>query len=192
MVRSLFFKEVIPFLSMFTLLILTTIVVDFFLHQLAMVWVGRYLGIAGTLLILVSFVYSLRKRKWLQSGSLKSLLKFHEFCTWLGSLMILVHGGIHFKALLPWLAIAAMLVSVISGLTGKYLLKKSNQQLSSRKKELLAQGISQEEVGKSLFWDALTVDLMKKWRAVHYPVTLVFAILSLIHIFSIFLFWQWR
>ena len=45
---------------------------------------------------------------------------------------------------------------------------------------------------KRLFWDATTFDLMKKWRAVHLPITLAFAVLGITHILSIFLFWQWK
>ena len=190
MERSLFRRDVIPFFSMFTLLILITIIVDFLLHQFKLVWIGRYLGILGTLTIIFSFLYSLRKRKIIQFGSPKILLNFHEFSAWLGSLMILVHGGIHFNAILPWLAIIAMLVSVISGLTGKFLLKKSQRRLSSKKQYFMQSGMSEEEVEKTLFWDAVTLDIMKKWRVVHFPITLVFFALSLIHIVSIFLFWQ--
>jgi hypothetical protein len=39
--------------------------------------------------------------------------------TWLGSLMVLIHAGIHFNAILPWLATIAMGVNVISGMVGK-------------------------------------------------------------------------
>ena len=83
------------------------------------VWVGRYLGIPGTILILGSLVYSLRKRKYIRSGNPKTLLTLHEIGTWLGSAMVLIHAGIHFNAILPWLATIAMGVNVISGLVGK-------------------------------------------------------------------------
>ena len=49
-----------------------------------------------------------------------------------------------------------------------------------------------QELEKKLFWDATTFDVMKKWRAVHLPITLAFAVLGITHILSIFLFWQWR
>jgi hypothetical protein len=70
---------------------------------LNLVWVGRYLGIPGTILIIGSLVYSLRKRKYITTGSAKSLLHLHEIGAWLGSLMVLLHAGIHFNAILPWL-----------------------------------------------------------------------------------------
>ncbi|MBF0238751.1 MAG: hypothetical protein HQM12_13680 [SAR324 cluster bacterium] len=192
MEKSLFRKEVLPFFSQFTLLIVATIIVDVMLHQLGLVWIGRYLGIPGTLIILLSFLYSLRKRKKIQRGSPKKWMHFHEICAWSGSLLILVHGGIHFNAILPWLAIIAMLVEIMSGLTGEFLLKRSQQRVSSRKKYFLQQGLSQEKIENTIFWDAVAVDLMKKWRSVHLPITLVFSVLSIIHIVTVFLFWEWK
>ena len=37
--------------------------------------------------------------------------------------MVLIHAGIHFNAILPWLATVAMGVNVISGMVGKLLLE---------------------------------------------------------------------
>jgi len=102
------------------------------------------------------------------------------------------HAGVHFNAILPWLVVIAMLVNVISGLTGKFLLNRAQRYLSSKKDDLLQQGMSTKGIEKEIFWDAVTLDLMKKWRAVHFPITLVFSVLSLIHIISIFLFWEWK
>jgi len=189
---SLFRTQVVPFVEIFALLIIITIVADFFLHQWDMVWIGRYLGIPGTIIILLSFLYSLRKRKLIQRGNPKVWLNLHEFFTWLGALMILVHAGIHFYTILPWLAVIAMLVNVISGLVGKFLLETSRRQLAAKKNQMLRQGMSEVAVEKEIFWDAVTLDLMRKWRTVHFPITLAFSLLALGHIFSIFLFWQWR
>ena len=125
-------------------------------------------------------------------GKPKVLLNMHEFFTWFGSLLVLVHAGIHFNAVLPWLAVIAMLVNVISGLTGKFLLGRSRQQLESKKEIFRQKGMTDAEVGKAIFWDAVTFDLMKKWRVVHFPITLAFSVLALSHILAIFIFWQWR
>jgi hypothetical protein len=190
--RSLFRREVLPFLGMFALLILATIVSDFALHQLRLVWVGRYLGIPGTILILVSFLYSMRKRKLIGFGNPRLLLNLHELFTWLGSLMILIHAGIHFTTILPWLALGAMLVNVGSGLTGKFLLDRSRRHMTSRTEALRDRGFADEELDKALFWDAVTLDVMKKWRTVHFPITLAFSVLAIGHIVSVFLFWQWK
>jgi hypothetical protein len=92
------------------------------LHVVNAVWIGRYLGIPGTLLILGSFGYSLRKRQMIKAGKPAQLLRLHERMAWAGSLLLLVHAGIHFNAILGWLAVFAMLLNVGSGLTGKFLL----------------------------------------------------------------------
>jgi hypothetical protein len=192
MERSLIRKEVLPFLAMFGSLILATIVTDALLHQFELVWIGRWLGIPGTILILLSFFYSMRKRKVIRFGKPKTLLALHETLTWIGALMILVHAGIHIYTILPWLALVAMLVNVISGMTGKFLLDRSRRFLAEKKDVYSRQGLSEEALEKKLFWDATTFDLMKKWRAVHLPITLAFAVLGISHILSIFLFWQWK
>ncbi|MGB5330281.1 MAG: hypothetical protein WBO58_18880 [Gammaproteobacteria bacterium] len=192
MERSLIRKEVIPFVMMFGALILATIITDTLLHQFDLVWIGRWLGIPGTILILLSFFYSMRKRKMISFGKPRTLLILHETLTWLGALMILVHAGIHIYTILPWLALFAMLVNVISGMTGKYLLDRSRRFLAAKKEAYSQQGLSEEAIEKKLFWDATTFDLMKKWRVVHLPITLVFAVLGITHILSIFLFWEWK
>jgi hypothetical protein len=192
MERSLIRKEVIPFVMMFGALVLATIITDTLLHQFDLVWIGRWLGIPGTILILLSFFYSMRKRKMISFGKPRTLLILHETLTWLGALMILVHAGIHIYTILPWLALFAMLVNVISGMTGKYLLDRSRRFLAVKKEAYSQQGLSEEAIEKKLFWDATTFDLMKKWRVVHLPITLAFAVLGITHILSIFLFWEWK
>ncbi|MBV1932879.1 MAG: hypothetical protein KUG71_14315, partial [Porticoccaceae bacterium] len=162
------------------------------LHLFDLVWVGRYLGIPGTILILLSFVYSLRKRKIITFGKPKTFLAVHKMLTFTGAMMILVHAGIHIYAVLPWLALLAMLVNVISGLTGQFLLTRSWQHIENRKAVYADQGFSEEVIDKKLFWDATTFELMKKWRIIHLPISVAFAVATLVHILSIFLFWQWR
>jgi hypothetical protein len=192
MERSILRREIIPFISLFGGLIIGALAIDLLLHQLDLVWLGRWLGIPGTLLILSSFFYSLRKRKKITFGKPKQLLMMHESLTWIGALMILVHAGIHIYTILPWLALIAMLVNVISGMTGKYLLDSSRRLLAEKANHYRQQGMNDEVIERELFWDATAVDAMKQWRVVHLPITLAFAVLGLAHILSIFLFWQWQ
>lgn len=192
MERSLFRKEVAPFLVMFVSLIIATTILDALLHLFNQIWVGRYLGIPGTILILLSFIYSIRKRNVISFGNPRTWLYLHISFTWIGALMILVHAGIHIYAILPWLALLAMLINVISGMTGMYLLGRSRRFLAEKKESFLKQDLTEEAIERKLFWDATAFDLMKKWRAVHLPITLAFGVLAIIHIVSIFLFWQWK
>ncbi len=192
MKSSLWREHVLPFTLLLGLLAAATLAGDYLLHRLNLVWVGRYLGIPGTLLIIGSLYYSARKRKWVTSGNPKSLLKLHEFGTWLGSLMVLIHAGIHFNALLPWLATVAMGVNVISGMVGKMLLNQSRQHVQGERERFQLRGLSKTEVEQAVFWDSVALGAMAQWRKVHIPIFIVFAALALGHIFSIFLFWGWK
>jgi hypothetical protein len=188
---SLWREHVLPFGLLLGLLAAATLAGDYLLHRLDLVWVGRYLGIPGTLLIIGSLYYSARKRKWVNTGNPKLLLTLHEFGTWLGSLMVLLHAGIHFNAILPWLATVAMGVNVISGLVGKMLLNQSRQHVQGERERFQLRGLSKTEVEQAVFWDAVALGAMAQWRKVHIPIFIVFAVLALGHILSVFLFWGW-
>lgn len=189
---SLWRHHIIPFTLLVILLGIATVAGDYLLHRLDLVWVGRYLGIPGTLLIIGSLFYSLRKRKIITSGNVKTWLSMHEIGTWLGSLMVLIHAGIHFNAILPWLATIAMGINVISGMVGKMLLKRSREHVQAQREHYQLRGLSKVEVEQALFWESVTYDAMGKWRKVHIPIFIAFAVLALGHIISIFLFWGWR
>ena len=184
-------REVLPFLVSFLALALLSLVFDALLHFFNVVWIGRYLGIPGTLLILGSAGYSLRKRKLIKRGHPAKLLRLHEYMAWLGSLFVLVHAGIHFNAILGWLAVGAMLINVGSGLTGKFLLDRSRRRLEEARQRSRARGLAEAEIVDQLYWDSLTFDAVKQWRVVHFPITLAFAVLAIAHIVAILLFWGW-
>lgn len=191
MTSSLWRQHVLPFILLLGLLAAAALAGDYVLHRLNLVWIGRYLGILGTILIIGSLIYSLRKRKYITSGDPKSLLTLHEFTAWLGSLMVLIHAGIHFNAILPWLATIAMGINVVSGLVGKLLLDRSRRHVQGQREHYQLRGLSRPEVEKAVFWDAISLEAMTKWRKVHIPIFIVFAALALGHIISIFLFWGW-
>jgi hypothetical protein len=192
MEKSLWRRHILPFTALLGLLAAATLSGDYFLHRQNLAWVGRYLGIPGTILILLSMIYSLRKRKCIASGNPRVLLSLHEFLAWLGSLMVLIHAGIHFNAILPWLATVAMGINVISGMVGKLLLDRSRRHLQGQRERFELRGLSKPEIEQALFWDAVTFDAMTKWRKVHIPIFIAFALLSAGHIIAIFLFWGWQ
>ena len=184
-------SKVIPSILIFVSLIVSAILIDYILHLSGLVWIGRYLGIAGSLIILSSFVYSLRKRKIISVGTPKRLLQNHELFGWGGALMIIVHGGIHFNAIIPWLALFAMIVVVASGLTGKYILKQAKESLKGKEADLKSKNFSKEEIEKELLYSGLLVDTMQKWRKIHMPLTMIFAAFALLHIIITLLLWRW-
>jgi hypothetical protein len=182
---------VLPFTLLLGLLAAAALGGDYLLHRLNLVWVGRYLGIPGTLLIIGSLCYSLRKRHWATAGDPKTLLKAHEFAAWLGSLLVLIHAGIHFNSILPWLATVAMSINVVSGLVGKFLLKTARRHVQGERQRFELRGLSRPEVEQAVFWDAVALGAMAQWRKLHIPIFIAFAVLALGHIISIFLFWGW-
>ncbi|MCX7057025.1 MAG: hypothetical protein NTZ79_07480 [Proteobacteria bacterium] len=185
-------REVIPFVGALAALVAAALLSDAVLHALHAAWIGRYLGVPGTLLIVASFTYSLRKRKLITAGHPGQLLRAHEAMAWLGTLFVLVHAGIHLNAILAWLAVAAMLVNVGSGLTGKFLLDRSRRRLLETQQRMRQGGLSETDVEDRTYWDSLTFDAVKQWRSVHFPITLAFIVLSVAHITAVFVFWGWR
>jgi len=119
------------------------------------------------------------------------MLSFHVYLAWMGTLLIMVHAGVHFNAVLPWSGFISMLLVVISGLVGAYLLKDAKNTLRIKYAYLLDQGYSKEQVEKKVFLDASTVKAMAKWRLVHKPITLLFSILVTLHIITVLMFWSW-
>src|SRR3546814_12079883 len=59
----LILKEILPFYFRLVVLAAVTLFIDLILHLTDLVWIGRYLGIPGVILILLSFGHSLRKRE---------------------------------------------------------------------------------------------------------------------------------
>lgn len=185
--------EVLPFAASLVSLALLALALDGLLHVLDLLWVGRWLGIPGALLILgATASYSLRKRKRIGRGKPARLLRWHELLAWLGSLLVLVHAGVHFNAILGWLAVWAMLINVASGLTGKFLLDRSRRRLEAARQRMRDRGLTEAELDDQLYWDSLTFDAVKQWRVVHLPITLAFAVLATAHIVAVLLFWGWK
>ena len=188
----LIFKEILPFHFRLVLLAVVTLLIDLILHLTDLVWIGRYLGIPGVILILLSFGHSLRKRGMIKSDNPIRLLRLHEWLAWIGSTLVLVHAGIHFNAVLAWLAVAAMAVNITSGLTGKFLVQRSQRWMKQTKTDLREAGLTDAEIEQRLFWDSLAARLVRKWRTIHLPIALAFAVLATAHILSTFLFWGWK
>lgn len=189
---GLFLREILPFYFRLAVLAAVTLLIDLVLHLSDMVWIGRYLGIPGVILILASFGHSLRKRGVIKSSNPVRLLRLHEWLAWIGSTLVLVHAGIHFNAVLAWLAVAAMVVNIASGLTGKFLVQRAQRWLKQARTDLREEGRSDSEIEQKLFWDSLAAKLVRKWRDIHLPISLAFAVLASAHIIAVFLFWGWK
>jgi len=67
-------RKIIPFVLIYAALIISAAALHLFFHSAGYKGTLRYLGIIGSVLILLSFVYSLRKRKIINLGKAKLLL----------------------------------------------------------------------------------------------------------------------
>lgn len=189
---GLLIREILPFYFRLVVLAVVTLLIDLILHLTDMVWIGRYFGIPGVILIVLSFGHSLRKRGVIKSTNPVRLLRLHEWLAWIGSTFVLVHAGIHFNAVLAWLAVLAMAVNIVSGLTGKYLVLRAQRWLKQARSDLRDAGHADDEIEQKLFWDSLAAGWVRKWRTIHLPIALAFAVLAIAHVLSTFLFWGWK
>ena len=188
MKHSIVLKYVILFTQWYLLMIAAAIGIDYVLHYFHLPGVGRFLGYVGTLLLIISFIYSLRKRRLLKKGSPRKWLQLHEYLAWLGSVLLLVHAGIHINAIVPKLAVIMLLINVASGLVGKFLLRQSLDKLAESRLTLAEAGVDQESIDKKLFFDSIMVEGMKHWRTIHLPIAFLFGLFSILHIVTVFIF----
>lgn len=103
---------------------------------------GGVLGVTGALLMLVSMAYMIVKRipalkdRITPHISMKALLAIHVHAGVLGGIFGLLHTGHKFQSHLGIALTAAMLIVVLSGYIGRYLLRQSSETIQE-KRELL-------------------------------------------------------
>jgi hypothetical protein len=83
---------------------------------------GQSFGVFGGVLMLVPFLYMLRKRfvRWTWAGSMRTWLEVHLFCGILGPVLITFHTSFKFNGIIS-AAYWAMVIVVLSGFIGRYL-----------------------------------------------------------------------
>ena len=84
---------------------------------------GHGLGIIGSVLMILNFMYSWRKRFEFKEklGSLKGWLEFHMFVGLFGPTLIIYHSAFKFNGIIASISFFSMVVVVISGIIGRYL-----------------------------------------------------------------------
>jgi len=189
--QSVLIQRAFPLTLSYLLLVAAAISLDYLLHAAHLVWIGRYLGVTGTAFLVFSFGYSARKKKIVRSGTTGFFLRLHCNAGWIGTLMVLVHSGVHFNALLPWTATAFMMVVTASGHVGQYLVLKIREEVNMKKKQAIGQNADCFP-DQQHFWDSLTVNALGRWRTIHMPLVSVLLVLCMLHILSVILFTNWR
>lgn len=113
-------------------------------HRFAGSLWGGLLGMSGALLMLMPMAYTFVKRiprlkRWVTPRiSMRTLLAWHIYTGLLGAILGLLHTGHKFDSPLGIALTAMMLLVVLSGFAGRYLLGQISQELRE-KKAMLAQ-----------------------------------------------------
>jgi hypothetical protein len=119
---------------------------------------GYELGLTGSVLILVLFLYPLRKHlPWLRTaGPLREWLNLHMLLGICGPMLILFHSRFHIASINAAVAMASMLIVAGSGIIGRFIYTRVHHTLHGRKlavKELrtaLAESLSAIQGGRTL------------------------------------------
>lgn len=143
---------------------------------------GHLLGWLGLIMILVVFAYPAQKRLRPNHVWSKPWLYLHEILGILGPLVILVHSGAHFHALVPVLALLALALVVLSGVAGQVLHTLAFRTLYDKRHALAQQGMTEEAIEARLQELASQEGILRWWPWVHVPLTAAFVVLTLMHI----------
>ena len=142
-------------------------------------------GIAGTLLVILSFTYSMRKRKKVfTAGGMKGWLASHEWLAIAGTVIIFVHTGTHFHALVPITTLLFMFTTFISGLIGRYVFNETKSELKQKRDELKREGLSEAEIEERLSALTIASNALGKWRNAHMPFVSILAVMVIYHSIS--------
>lgn len=100
--------------------------------------VGAAFGIAGALFMLVPLAYPIVKRSSVLNKrltphlSLQGWMKLHVYAGIVGPLLGIIHTGHKFDSALGVMLTAVMLLVVVSGFAGRYLLSYANQGIKEK------------------------------------------------------------
>ena len=106
---------------------------------------GWYLGVVGSVMLLLMLAYPLRKHVGFMSrwGALKHWFRIHMIMGIVGPTFILFHSTFHLRSLNATIALFSMLGVVISGIIGRFIYTKIHYGLYGRRATL---GKVQEEL----------------------------------------------
>ncbi len=117
---------------------------------------GGVLGVFGAVLMLVPLAYSLVKRvKWVQKRvwrgvTMRTLLSWHIYAGIFGPILALLHTGHKFNSTLGIALTAMMLLVVLSGFTGRYLMGTFTHELLQKRQMLDALKAAYDQTASEL------------------------------------------
>ncbi len=143
---------------------------------------GHVVGWVGLTVTLLVFVYPYRKRHSPARQWPRGWFHVHMVGGILGPLLIFLHSGAHYHALVPVLAMAAMVIVVLSGIVGQAVHAYVLRTLNDERRRFQQEGLSEVDIEYRLHGMASQEEAFRLWQAVHAPMTLMFLVLTALHI----------
>ena len=143
---------------------------------------GHAVGWVGLAVTLLVFVYPLRKRISPARRWPRCWFRVHMVAGVLGPLLIFLHSGAHYHALVPILAMLSMVTVVLSGIIGQAVHAFSLSMLNDQRRRLQHEGLSDHEIDAQLHGMASQEEAFRIWQAIHAPMTLMFLVLTVLHV----------
>ena len=93
---------------------------------------GHAFGFIGTFIILLNYLYSLRRRYEFDErlGSLRYWMEFHMFVGFVGPILIIYHSTLKFEGWVATICFFSMATVVITGIIGRYIYTKIPHRLN--------------------------------------------------------------
>lgn len=142
---------------------------------------GHLMGWTGLGVILLVFVYPIKKRMSRNHRWPRSWFQVHMAAGVIGPLLVFLHSGAHVHAMVPLLALAAMVV-VVSGIVGQGVHYLALRTLNDRRRQLHEEGLGSEEIDLRLHRMAAQEEAFRLWQSIHAPMTLMFLVLAAMHV----------
>lgn len=143
---------------------------------------GHGVGWAGLAVTFLVCVYPLRKRTSPSRRWPRGWFRVHMVAGVLGPLLIFLHSGAHYHAIVPILAMSSMVIVVLSGIVGQLVHAVSLRALNEERHHLQHQGLSESEVDAQLHGMASQEEAFRLWQAIHAPMTLMFLVFTVLHV----------
>ncbi len=143
---------------------------------------GHGVGWAGLAVTFLVFVYPIRKRFNPSRRWPRGWFRVHMVAGVLGPLLIFIHSGAHYHAIVPILAMGSMVIVVLSGIVGQLVHAVSLRALNEERHHLQHQGLSESEVDAQLHGMASQEEAFRLWQAIHAPMTLMFLVFTVLHV----------
>lgn len=143
---------------------------------------GHITGWIGLAVILLVFVYPVRRRLAKNRTWPRGWFQVHMVAGVVGPLLIVLHSGVHLHALVPVLAMVAMGIVALSGISGEAVHYLALRTLNEERRQLVRQGVSPEEAAVRLQDVASREETFRMWQLIHAPMTLMFMVLVVVHV----------